>query len=153
MPFGRPAPSLRRPVLSGFAAALFFAVLAVWSLFADLSSAAVARGTTLANIHGGPADAAADPAAQARLRERIARLSEEIAWQRALLEAAMAQQAFLDTERQNAERLYGPGYARLPRLLKLQLAAAELEDREKSAHGKIARLREEIAAATQALGN
>lgn len=151
IPFGLAAPSLRRPALSGFAAALFFGVLAVWSLFAELSSAAVAPGTALADIHSEPADAAADPAAQAGLREQVERLSEEIAWQRALLEAAMAQQAFIDTERRNVERLYDTGYARLPRLLELQLAAADLEDREQSARGNIARLRAEIAAATHPL--
>lgn len=150
-PFGLPAPSLRRPVLSGFAVALFLGVLAVWSLFAELSSAAVARGTSLVDSQGEPAISATDPAAQARLPEWIAQLGEEIALERARLEAALTQQAFIETERQHLERLYDPGYARLPRLLELQLAAADLEVREQSARGKIARLREEIAAATHAL--
>lgn len=152
VPFGAPAPSLHRPVLSGFAAAaLFVAVLAGWSLFAEFSSAVAARGTTPVETHGKPAGEAVGPAAEAGLRERIARLRAEIAMERALLEASMAQQAFIDTERAHLERLYGTGYARLPRLLELQLAAADLEDREQRVRGNIARLGAEIAVATEAL--
>ena len=52
LPVAWPEPSLRAPVLSGFAvAALFLGAFLGWSLFAQLDSAVVARGTVVADSH------------------------------------------------------------------------------------------------------
>jgi HlyD family secretion protein len=240
-PVPLPEPSLRTTVLAGFAVvALFAGAFLGWSLFAQLDSAVVARGTVVVDSHrktvqhleGGilrklhvregdhvkagqllaeldntQADASLGQAmsqhwsvkgrlarlraeqagrrtiafpgdmtrrlddrmiaeamgAQQRLfdarwraydgsvailRKRIAQLKDEMASEQALLESARAQGAFTETERKNVERLYKKGYERLPRLLQLQRASADLKGKEESARSNIARLRGAIASAT-----
>lgn len=240
LPAVLPEPSLRMTVCTGFAvAAMFVGAFAGWSLFAQLDSAVVARGTVVVDSHrktvqhleGGilrklhvregdrvkagqllaeldetQADAslgqamnqhwsvkarlarlraeqadrrtiafpddmtrrlddrviAEATAAQQRLfdarwraydgsvailRKRMDQLKDEIASERALLESAKAQRSFTDTERENVERLYRKGYERLPRLLQLQRASAELRGKEESARSNIARLREAVEGA------
>lgn len=148
---------LRQPVLSGFAAALMLiGAVAGWSLFAELGNAA-AHVASSARDGAGPGSAAAGlsvasrQAAEAELRFLIAQLGEELAMQRALLQSAKVQRAFNETERAHVERLYEAGYARLPRLLQLQLAAAGLEDREAKVGTNIERLGEALAAANRDL--
>ena len=47
-----PEPSLRLPVISGFAVfAMFIGAFAGWSMFADLDSAVVANGTVVVDSH------------------------------------------------------------------------------------------------------
>ncbi|MDA0991049.1 MAG: HlyD family type I secretion periplasmic adaptor subunit [Verrucomicrobia bacterium] len=81
------------------------------------------------------------------LNKRIAQLGNEIAAEKALLESAEAQGRFTHTELRNVQRLYKKGYERLPRVLQLQRAVADLTGRASNARSNAARLDHAIASA------
>jgi HlyD family secretion protein len=233
-----PEPSLRLNVFAGFAViVMFFGTFAGWSMFADLDSAVVAKGTivvdshrkTLQHLEGGilrklhvregdvvkagqllaeldstQAEATlgqamslhyavkariarlraerkgeriisfsdkmiarfqdkvvaqamtaqqqlftarwrAHDSAIAILNKRIAQLGNEITAEKALLESAVAQSRYTNTELKNVQRLYKKGYERLPRVLQLQRSVADLTGRASNARSNISRLDHAIA--------
>lgn len=87
----------------------------------------------------------AHDSAIAILEKRIAQLNSQITAENALLESATAQAKFTGTELKNVRRLYKKGYERLPRLLELQRAKADLQGRANNARSNVARLDQTIA--------